>query len=313
MTITTVIDKSEGMFSVIKALSIITVIGVLTVFTLSFEARAADDGVSFQQELIDLGKAQNPPFSEKFVSAFLADPRFAQYATTPPEDGTSKEIFAKMAFGNYLNEQVSGAQINKHTVTAADFQNELEAHIDNNFSTAPEMALKAGLIAYMKEKYPNGFPDPMTLTQAERILGDFSSWMKSTPYRKLGGKFNDKDGKTLEDSLKLNILGDLRNQIALNIRNGDYLPATTTPPAATPTPPVVAPPAATPIPQIKPVPQIKKVVPPPVDTYIIDEDPTGFRDRNSPRDQGLESAPSTAPSPAAPPPPPPSEPDDGDD
>lgn len=290
MTITTVTDRSEGMLAAIKALSIIAVIGVLTVFALSFEARAADDGVSFQQELTNIAKSLNPPFSEKFVAAFLADPRFAQYATTPPADGTTKETFAKMAFGNYLNEQVSGAQINKQTVTAADFKTFLDAHIESNFSTGPEMALKAGLIAYMKEKYPNGFPDPMTLKQAERILGDFSSWMKFTPYGKLGGKLNDEDGKSLEDSLKLNVLGDLRNEIGLDIRNGNYLPATPAPPAATP------------------IPQMKKVVPPPVDNFIIDEDPTGFQDRNSQRDQGGQSAPSTAPAPSAP-----SAPDDGDD
>ena len=302
MTITTVTDRSEGMFSAIKALSIITVIGVLTVFTLSFEARAADDGVSFQQELTNIAQSLNPPFSEKFVAAFLADPRFAQYATTPPTDGTTKETFAKMAFGNYLNEQVSGAKIESKTVTAADFKALLDSHIDSNFSQFPEAALKKGLVDYMKEKYPNGFPDPMTLKQAERILVDFSSWMKSTPYGKLGGKLNDEDGKILEDSLKLNVLGDLRSEIALDIRNGDYLPVIPSTPSTAPTP--SAPPAT-------PIPQMKKVVPlPPVDTYIIDEDPTGFQDRDSPRDQGTQSAPSTAPAPSAPPP---SEPDDGDD
>ncbi len=305
MTITTVTDRSEGMFSAIKALSIITVIGVLTVFTLSFEARAADDGVSFHQELTNIAKSLNPPFSEKFVAAFLADSRFAQYATTPPADGTTKETFAKMAFGNYLNEQVSGAKIESKTVTAADFKALLDSHIDSNFSQFPEAALKKGLVDYMKEKYPNGFPDPLTLRQVENILSDFASWMKYTPYGKLGGKLNDNDGKYLEDSLKLNVLGDLRSGIALDIRNGDYLPsipATKSAPSTAPTP--SAPPAT-------PIPQMKKVVPlPPVDTYIIDEDPTGFQDRDSPRDQGTQSAPSTAPAPSAPPP---SEPDDGDD
>lgn len=287
MQITKMINDSVGLFSAMKALSVFVVVGLLAIFALSFEARAADDGVPFNQELANLAQSVNPPFSDKFVAAFLADSRFSQYATTPPADGTSKETFAKMAFGNYLNEQLSQAPTK--TVSAADFLDKLEGHIDSNFSTAPEMALKAGLEAYLKEKYPNGLPDPMTFKQIDNFLSDFSSWMKFTPYGKLGGKLDDKSGVILPESFKANVYNGLLEDVRAKIRNGDYLPVT-----GTMTPPTTSSPS-------------KKSAPPtmlekskPADNFIIDEDPTGAQDRNSLRDQGTQSAPSTAPSPSAP-------------
>lgn len=272
------IQSGTSKYAPLKVLAIFFGSLLTVMMLMSRLAFAADDGVPFDQELKKMATSANPPFSENFVAAFLADPRFSKYATTPPEDGTTKETFAKIAFGNYCNEQVSQAPTK--TVSAADFKAMLDSHIDSHFSTAPEMALKAGLDAYLKEKYPKGLPDPMTFTQINNFLLDFSSWMKFTQYGKLGGKLNDERGVILPDSLQANVYNALLDQVKTKIRNGDYLPdvRVTTPSTGT---------------------SMNRTVVPRTnesnDDFIIEEESGGGTDRNSNRDQGNTSRPSTVP------------------
>jgi hypothetical protein len=140
----------------------------------------------------------------------------------------------------------------------------------------------------------------MTFRQIDNILNDFSSWMKFTPYGKLMDQtknykaLNDNDGLSLPESFKANVYNDLLEDVRADIRNGDYLPSSS---STTVTPPT----DSTKTNQVPSTDSsLRSKSAPPADNFIIDEDPTGAIDRNSPRDQGTQSAPSTAPTPSAP-------------